>query len=104
MGFRSGTARPRPSTRAAPPARPPRPLHESLSQALGEREAAKQAAELDELDPLKRFSSTGHLLARAKQVSLALAGLHSRLERPAANEEALEWRLTGPFGPRAIAE
>jgi hypothetical protein len=36
-------------------------------------------------------------------VSLALAGLRERLERPAATEDALTWRLVGPFGPVAIA-
>jgi phosphatidylserine/phosphatidylglycerophosphate/cardiolipin synthase-like enzyme len=77
-----------------------RPLHESLSQAL--RTTAGGRTD-DELDPLRRFSETGQLLRRAKEVSLALAGLRERLERPAATEDALAWRLGGPFGPVAIA-
>lgn len=78
-----------------------RPLHESLSEAM--RSSENNGTPRDELDPLRRFSETGQLLRRAKQVSLALTGLRERLERPAASEEALKWRLTGPFGPVAIA-
>ena len=77
-----------------------RPLHESLSSAL---RAADSSGAQDELDPLRRFSETGQLLRRAKHVSMALTGLRERLERPAASAEAIEWRLTGPFGPVAIA-
>jgi hypothetical protein len=77
-----------------------RPLHEALSQALRTGDSRPKR---DELDPLRRFSETGQLLRRAKQVSLALAGLRERLERPAASEEALTWRVFGPFGPVAIA-
>jgi len=78
-----------------------RPLHESLSDAV---RAGDGGATADELDPLRRFSESGQLLHRAKQVSLALAGLRERLERPAASEDALIWRLSGPFGPLEIAK
>jgi len=77
-----------------------RPLHESLSEAMRSGNGGVGA---DELDPLRRFSESGQLLRRAKQVSLALDGLRERLERPAASEEALVWRLSGPFGPLEIA-
>jgi hypothetical protein len=78
-----------------------RPLHESLSREL---KSTNRSGVVDDLNPLQRFSETGQLLRRTKRVSLALAGLRERLERPAASEEALTWRLTGPFGPAAIAE
>ena len=79
-----------------------RPLHEGLSEAMGERGGG--ASSIDPLDPLARFSGTGQLMKRAKLASQAFSGLRKRMERPAANEEALVWRLEGPFGPKAIAE
>jgi hypothetical protein len=82
-----------------------RPIHEAVAAAIEAEEKRKVTAALDpELDPLRRFSSTGLLLHRARKLSAALAGLRRRLERPLANAEALHWRLNGPFGPRAVAE
>jgi hypothetical protein len=78
-----------------------RPLHEGLSEAIRGREGRPPA---DELDPLARFSATGQLMRRVKLASQAFSGLRARMERPAASEEALLWRLNGPFGPKAIAE
>jgi hypothetical protein len=78
-----------------------RPLHEGLSEALLGR---VDGTPVDELDALARNSGTGQLMRRAKLASQAFAGLRTRMERPAANEEALVWRLEGPFGPRAIAD
>jgi len=79
-----------------------RPLSEEIGEALERTNAAGSHA--DVLDPLARFSATGQLMRRARLASQAFAGMRTRLERPAANEEALDWRLQGPFGPRAIAE
>src|SRR5439155_4437560 len=42
------------------------------------------------------------LLQRTRRVSWALAALRSRLDRPVASQEALEWRLRGPVGVQAI--
>lgn len=83
-----------------------RPLHEALVAALvGEAHRAEAGESLDaNLDPLVRYSSTGHLLQRTRQFSHAMEGLRRRLERPLASKEALKWRLNGPFGPVAIAE
>jgi phosphatidylserine/phosphatidylglycerophosphate/cardiolipin synthase-like enzyme len=78
-----------------------RPLHEGIGEAL---EARGPGAAVDVLDPLARFSGTGQLMRRAKVASQAFAGMRARMERPAANAEALDWRLKGPFGPKAIAE
>jgi hypothetical protein len=80
-----------------------RPLHEGIVDALTRREQARAHA-YDELDPLRRFSPTGQLLYRTRELSAALAGLHERLERPAATLEAFMWRIDGPFGPIEIAD
>jgi hypothetical protein len=79
-----------------------RPLHEALATAL-ERGSVTHRIPV-ELDPLKRYSSTGHLFHRTRRISVALAALRRRLERPAASTDVLEWRLRGPFGPRTLAE
>jgi hypothetical protein len=82
-----------------------RPVHEAVAEAIRQEEHRQNKRSLPaELDPLRRYSSTGQLLKRARRVSEALAGLQRRLERPAANLEALEWRLRGPFGPIAVAQ
>ena len=78
-----------------------RPLHESVIEAM---RATGGGGGNIELDPLLRYSQTGQLMRRARLASQAFAGLRTRLERPAANEEALVWRLEGPFGPKAIAD
>ena len=78
-----------------------RPMHESLSAAL---EGNVGEGKDPDLDPLKRYSSSGQLFVRTRRLSAALAGLRERLERPAASTDALQWRLAGPFGPIAIAE
>src|SRR4051794_26515406 len=79
-----------------------RPIHEAVVLLLRRTEKEHGSAR-PELDPLRRYSETGQLLNRARRVSAALAGLQRRLERPAASEEALDWRLDGPLGPVAIA-
>lgn len=81
-----------------------RPVHEAIALLLRRSEASRHGLARDKLDPLLRYSETGQLLKRARRVSAALAGLQRRLERPAANVNALEWRLEGPLGPLAIAD
>lgn len=70
------------------------------------RKAKQQTSEknklLDELDPHKRVDTSQYLIPRTRRISRALVGLRSRLERPVATEEALEWRLYGPIGVRAV--
>ena len=56
-----------------------------------------------EIDPHKRFSPSGQILYRTRELSAALVGLRERLERPAASLDAFLWRLEGPFGPAEIA-
>jgi hypothetical protein len=77
-----------------------RPMHEALTTALRQHE---RIALNPELDPLKRYSDTGHLFARTRRLSAALTGVRRRLERPASNSDALAWRLKGPFGPVELA-
>jgi hypothetical protein len=78
-----------------------RPLHEALAEAL-ERVGLEASSPID-LDPLRRYSSTGHLFQRTRRLSAALEELRLRLERPAASVDVLKWRLCGPFGPRSLA-
>jgi phosphatidylserine/phosphatidylglycerophosphate/cardiolipin synthase-like enzyme len=80
-----------------------RPLHEALATAVRRRARAAGADGMPVLDPLKRYASAG-LFQRTRHASAALAGLRRRLERPAGSVEALVWRLSGPFGPQAIAD
>jgi phosphatidylserine/phosphatidylglycerophosphate/cardiolipin synthase-like enzyme len=81
-----------------------RPLHEAVVEALQRRErSAARASHDDEIDSLKRFSPSGQILYRTRELSAALVGLRERLERPAASVEAFLWRLEGPFGPTEIA-
>jgi hypothetical protein len=77
-----------------------RPLHEGLAAAI--RRASRPEGTV-ELNPLKRFSATGRLLQRSREVAAALEGLTERLERPAASAEVLAWRVDGPVGPVALA-
>jgi hypothetical protein len=81
-----------------------RPIYESIAQEVERRKHMRAGTLPPELDPLKRYSSVGELLGRARRVSAALEGLRSRLEQPVASLETLRWRLFGPIGPRAIAE
>ena len=81
-----------------------RPMMDVLPSILQRLNAEVALQGHDELDPLKRHSTAGLLLQRTRSLSQALFGLRQRLERPAANLDALEWRLNGPFGPRAIAQ
>jgi hypothetical protein len=81
-----------------------RPLHESLTAALRELHRPTPDGPAPALDPLQRYSASGHLFQRTRRLSAALTGLQRRLERPASNLDALIWRLDGPFGPKAVAE
>jgi hypothetical protein len=81
-----------------------RPLHEAVVEALQRRErTVAQGSNDGEIDPHKRFSPSGQILHRTRELSAALVGLRERLERPAASVEAFLWRLEGPFGPAEIA-
>jgi hypothetical protein len=57
----------------------------------------------DPYDPHKRVDTSGFLLQKTYRVASALSGLRSRLERPVASEDSLEWRLKGPVGVYAVA-
>jgi hypothetical protein len=79
-----------------------RPLHTAVVEVLGRRKR-RDASDV-ELDPHKRVNTASFLLERTKRVALALERLRARLERPVGSSEALDWRLNGPIGPRALAE
>jgi hypothetical protein len=78
-----------------------RPLHEALTEAI---EKGIPPERPGDGDALKRHANTGQLFQRTKRMSAALEGLRRRLERPAATLDVVEWRLNGPFGPRALAD
>ena len=76
----------------------------SLPDAIAHLRTGSPGGELGiNLDPLQRYSSTGQLLRRTREISAALEGMRRFLERPASTEEVLRWRLSGPFGPRRFA-
>lgn len=82
-----------------------RPVHEELSRAIERRDSKGTVTPPAlELDPLKRYSSSGHLIARTRDFSRALAGLKRQLERPAFSLGSLRWRLaSAPWSPLALA-
>jgi hypothetical protein len=79
-----------------------RPLHQAVVELLGKRGRRKMSDV--ELDPHKRVNTASFLLQRTKRMALALERFRMRLERPVGSVEALDWRLDGPIGPRALAE
>ena len=81
-----------------------RPIYDSIAREIERRELVRKGSLPEELDPLKRYSSVGQLLGRARRVSAALEGLRQRLEQPVGSLDTLRWRLFGPIGPKAIAE
>jgi hypothetical protein len=84
-----------------------RPLHEALRRYLRrkDRDMNVHPSKSDvDLDPHKRVDTSGFLLQRTRRFSWALAGLRSRLERPAPTNESLDWRINGPVGVMAVAQ
>lgn len=79
-----------------------RPLREAFIEAT--RKQAHTANNKDsELDPLKRFDSSGFLLQRTRRSSAALWGIERRLAQRINSLDALEWRLAGTLGPEHVA-
>lgn len=79
-----------------------RPLHKAVAAVIRNRNRKSQK-EL-ELDPHKRINAEEFLLRRTQRVALALERMKERLERPALTKDAFEWRVSGPLGPKALAE
>lgn len=79
-----------------------KPIHKALSEWLSRRAEGTKANEERDLDPHRRVDTSSFLLQRTRRISWALAGLRKRLEQPVASEQALEWRLRGPVGVRAL--
>ncbi len=74
-----------------------------LVRQLLERAAAEQTGGIIS-DPLSRFDAHSVLFRRGRKLAAALAGLERRLAEPVATVDTLEARLTGPLGPRFLAE
>lgn len=83
-----------------------RPLHQAMQGYLRRRQhkpTGGNGGGTIEIDPHKRVDTSGFLLQRTRRMSWALAGLRQRLERPAATEASLQWRIYGPVGVMALA-
>jgi len=79
-----------------------KPLYLAMARWLNRKKSGGQIDEAVLLDPHQRVDTSTFLLQRTRRVSWALAALRSRLDRPVASDEALEWRLRGPVGVQAI--
>lgn len=79
-----------------------KPLHLAIKRWLARQKGASANGPEVLLDPHERVDTSTFLLQRTRRVSWALDALRTRLERPAASVEALEWRLRGPVGVQAI--
>lgn len=64
--------------------------------------AMKAKGDAVETNPLKRVDTSDFLIQRARRASLAISRLAERLSEPCPSREALEWRLYGPCGARAV--
>jgi hypothetical protein len=80
-----------------------KPLHLALQRWLTRQKAHGVDGPEVLLDPHDRVDTSAFLLQRTRRVSWALDALRTRLERPVASREALEWRLRGPVGVQAIS-
>ena len=79
------------------------PAHETMKRILKRRSKLTTSSTNGDLDPHRRIDTSSFLLQRMRTLSAALEGLRERLVHPVTSREALRWRLTGPFGPLALA-
>lgn len=80
-----------------------KPLHLTIQRWLARQKGHGEDGSEVLLDPHERVDTSTFLLQRTRRVSWALDALRTRLERPAASREALDWRLRGPVGVQAIS-
>jgi hypothetical protein len=80
-----------------------KPLHLALQRWLARQKGHGTDGPAVLLDPHERVDTSTFLLQRTRRVSWALDALRTRLERPVASSEALDWRLRGPVGVQAIS-
>lgn len=80
-----------------------KPLHLALQRWLTRQKGVGADGPEVLLDPHERVDTSTFLLQRTRRVSWALDALRTRLERPCASREALDWRLRGPVGVQAIS-
>lgn len=81
-----------------------KPLHQVLAKLIERQSEAAESEVSSELDPHRKVDTSGFLLQRTRRVSWALTELRKRMERPVASEQALNWRLRGPVGVKALAD
>ena len=80
-----------------------KPLHLAVQRWLTRQKGHGTGGPEVLLDPHERVDTSTFLLQRTRRVSWALDALRTRLERPVASGEALDWRLRGPVGVQAIS-
>ena len=80
-----------------------KPLHLALHRWLARQKGHNSDGPKVLLDPHERVDTSTFLLQRTRRVSWALNALRTRLARPVASVEALNWRLRGPIGVQAIS-
>lgn len=82
-----------------------RPLYEVMRRWLKHRSNYNHdGPEILDTDPHGRVDTSTFLLQRTRRLAWALEALKTRLARPAATREALNWRLRGPVGVQILAE
>ena len=80
-----------------------KPLHLALHRWLARHKDLGADGPEVLLDPHERVDTSTFLLQRTRRVSWALDALRTRLARPVASAESLDWRLRGPIGVQAIS-
>ena len=81
-----------------------RTMLERLAKRSADVPDEKSSSNLPELDPHKRVDTSAFMLQRTRRFSYAMEGLKRRLSRPFFTQKQLDWHLSGPIGPLALAK
>ena len=81
-----------------------RTMLERLARKFADDPDEKSSSNLPELDPHKRVDTSSFMLQRTRRFSYAMEGLKRRLSRPFFTQKQLDWHLSGPIGPLALAK
>ena len=81
-----------------------RTILERLAKSSADVPDEKSSSNLPESDPHKRVDTSAFVLQRTRRFSYAMEGLKRRLSRPFFTQKQLDWHLSGPIGPLALAQ
>ena len=81
-----------------------RTMLERLPKSSADVPDENSSSNLSETDPHKRVDTSAFMLQRTRRFSYAMEGLKRRLSRPFFTQKQLDWHLTGPIGPLALAK